>query len=223
MNIKLFIQAIVKMIAGVISVGILLFVPAQTFEYWNAWLFIGLLFIPMFIAGIILMIKSPELLKKRLNVKETEKDQKKVILLSAIMFILGFVSAGLSYRFQFLMIPKSVSLIASIIFVLAYILYAEVIRENPYLSRVIEVQENQKVIDTGLYRLVRHPMYFATLLLFLSIPLILGSLVSFIIFLAYPFIISKRIKNEEEFLEKELEGYTEYKKKVKYKVIPLVW
>ena len=223
MNIKLFIQAIVKMIAGVISVGILLFVPAQTFEYWNAWLFIGLLFIPMFIAGIILMIKSPELLKKRLNVKETEKDQKKVILLSAIMFILGFVSAGLSYRFQFLMIPKSVSLIASIIFVLAYILYAEVIRENPYLSRVIEVQENQKVIDTGLYRLVRHPMYFATLLLFLSIPLILGSLVSFIIFLAYPFIIAKRIKNEEEFLEKELEGYTEYKKKVKYKVIPLVW
>ncbi len=223
MNIKLFIQAIVKMMAGVISVGILLFVPAQTFEYWNAWLFIGLLFIPMFIAGIILMIKSPELLKKRLNVKETEKDQKKVILLSAIMFILGFVSAGLSYRFQFLMIPKSLTIIASIIFILAYILYAEVIRENPYLSRVIEVQENQKVIDTGLYRLVRHPMYFATILLFLSIPIILGSLVSFMIFLVYPFIIAKRIKNEEEFLEKELEGYTEYKKKVKYKVIPLVW
>lgn len=223
MNIKLFIQAILKMIVGFIYVGLLLFIPAQTFEYWNAWLFIGLLFIPMFIAGIILMIKSPELLKKRLNVKETEKDQKKVILLSAIMFILGFVSAGLSYRFQFLMIPKSVSLIASIIFVLAYILYAEVIRENPYLSRVIEVQENQKVIDTGLYRLVRHPMYFATLLLFLSIPIILGSLVSFIIFLAYPFIIAKRIKNEEEFLEKELDGYTEYKKKVKYKLIPLVW
>lgn len=223
MNIKLFIQAIVKMIAGVISVGILLFVPAQTFEYWNAWLFIGLLFIPMFIAGIILMIKSPELLKKRLNVKETEKEQKKVILLSAIMFILGFISAGLSYRFQFLMIPKLLTIIASIIFILAYFLYAEVIRENPYLSRVIEVQENQKVIDTGLYRLVRHPMYFATLLLFLSIPLILGSLVSFTIFLTYPFIIAKRMKNEEEFLEKELDGYTEYKKKVKYKLIPLVW
>ena len=223
MNIKLFIQAILKMIVGFIYVGLLLFIPAQTFEYWNAWLFIGLLFIPMFIAGIILMIKSPELLKKRLNLKETEKEQKKVILLSAIMFILGFISAGLSYRFKFLMIPKSLTIIASIIFIVAYILYAEVIRENPYLSRVIEIQENQKVIDTGLYRLVRHPMYFATLLLFLSIPLILGSLVSFIIFLAYPFIITKRIKNEEEFLEKELEGYIEYKKKVKYKVIPLVW
>ena len=153
----------------------------------------------------------------------TEKEQKKVILLSAIMFILGFISAGLSYRFHFLMIPKSLTIIASIIFILAYILYAEVIRENPYLSRVIEVQENQKVIDTGLYRLVRHPMYLATILLFLSIPLILGSLGSFVIFLAYPFIIAKRIKNEEGFLEKELEGYMEYKKKVKYKVIPLVW
>ena len=223
MNINLFIQAMVKMIVGIFCVGLLLFIPAQTFEYWNAWLFIGLLFIPMFIAGIILMIKSPELLKKRLNLKETEKEQKKVILLSVIMFIFGFVSAGLSYRFQFLMIPKLLTIIASIIFILAYFLYAEVIRENPYLSRVVEVQENQKVIDTGLYRLVRHPMYFATLLLFLSIPLILGSLVSFIIFLAYPFIITKRIKNEEEFLEKELEGYTEYKKKVKYKLIPLVW
>lgn len=223
MSIRLFIQAIVKMIAGVISVGLLLFVPAQTFDYWNAWLFMGLIFVPMFIAGIVLMIKSPELLKKRLNIKETEKEQKKVILLSAIMFILGFISAGLSYRFHFLMIPKSLTIIASIIFILAYILYAEVIRENPYLSRVIEVQEDQKVIDTGLYRLVRHPMYFATILLFLSIPIILGSLVSFIIFLTYPFIIAKRIKNEEGFLEKELEGYMEYKKKVKYKVIPLVW
>lgn len=223
MNINLFIQATVKMIVGIFCVGLLLFIPAQTFDYWNAWLFIGLLFIPMFIAGIILMIKSPELLKKRLNLKETEKEQKKVILLSAIMFILGFISAGLSYRFQFLMIPQIVVIIASIVFILGYILYAEVIRENPYLSRVIEVQENQKVIDTGLYRLVRHPMYFATLLLFLSIPLILGSLVSFIIFLAYPFIIAKRIKNEEEFLEEKLEGYTEYKKKVKYKVIPFMW
>lgn len=223
MSIKLFIQAIFKMIVGFICVGLLLFVPAQTFEYWNAWLFMGLIFVPMFIAGIVLMIKSPELLEKRLNIKETEKEQKKVILLSAIMFILGFISAGLSYRSHFLMIQKSLTIIASIIFILAYILYAEVIRENPYLSRVIEVQENQKVIDTGLYRLVRHPMYFATILLFLSIPLVLGSLVSFIIFLAYPFIIAKRIKNEEEFLEKKLEGYTEYKKKVKYKVIPLVW
>jgi protein-S-isoprenylcysteine O-methyltransferase Ste14 len=211
------------MLAGVISVGVLLFVPAQTFEYWNAWFFMGLIFVPMFIAGIVLMIKSPELLKKRLNMKEKEKEQKKVILLSAIMFIIGFISAGLSYRFNFWMIPKSLTIISSIIFILAYILYAEVIRENPYLSRVIEVQENQKVIDTGLYRLVRHPMYLATILLFLSIPLILGSLVSFMIFLAYPFIIAKRIKNEERFLEEKLDGYTEYKKKVKYKVIPLVW
>ena len=223
MNIKLFIQAIVKMLAGVISVGVLLFVPAQTFEYWNAWFFMGLIFVPMFIAEIVLIIKSPDLLKKRLNMKEKEKEQKKVILLSAIMFIIGFISAGLSYRFNFGMIPKSLTIISSIIFILAYILYAEVIRENPYLSRVIEVQENQKVIDTGLYRLVRHPMYLATILLFLSIPLILGSLVSFIIFLAYPFIIAKRIKNEERFLEEKLDGYTEYKKKVKYKVIPLVW
>ena len=223
MNFNLFIQAIIKMLAGVISVGILLFVPAQTFEYWNAWFFMGLIFVPMFIAGIVLMIKSPELLKKRLNMKEKEKEQKKVILLSAIMFILGFISAGLSYRFQFLMLPKSVAIIASGIFILGYILYAEVIRENPYLSRVIEVQENQKVIDTGLYKLVRHPMYMATILLFLSIPLILGSLISFVIFLEYPFIIAKRIKNEEEFLEKELDGYADYKKNVKYKVIPLVW
>ena len=223
MNFNLFIQAIIKMLAGVISVGILLFVPAQTFEYWNAWFFMGLIFVPMFIAGIVLMIKSPELLRKRLNIKETEKEQKKVILLSAIMFMFGFISAGLSYKSNFLMIPKSLTIIGAIVFILAYILYAEVIRENPYLSRVIEIQENQKVIDTGLYRLVRHPMYFATILLFLSIPIILGSLVSFIIFLAYPFIIAKRIKNEEGFLEKELEGYTEYKKKVKYKVIPFVW
>lgn len=223
MSIKLFFQAILKMLAGIIIVGLLLFIPAQTFEYWNAWLFMGLIFIPMFVAGIIMMIKSPELLKKRLNVKETEKEQKKVILLSAIMFILGFISAGLSYKFQFLILPKSVSIIASVFFILGYILYAEVIRENPYLSRVIEVQENQKVIDTGLYKLVRHPMYLATLFLFLSIPLILGSLISFVIFLTYPFIIAKRIKNEEVFLEKELEGYAEYKKKVKYKVIPFVW
>ena len=222
-NIKLFFQAILKMLAGILLVALLLFAPAKTFDYWNAWLLIGVLFVPMFIAGIILMIKSPELLRKRLNAKETEIAQKKVILLSAIMFILGFISAGASYRFSFLMFPNVVSIVAAIIFILGYILYAEVIRENPYLSRVIEIQENQKVIDTGLYRVVRHPMYFATLLLFLSMPLILGSIVSWVIFLAYPFIIFKRIKNEEEFLEKELEGYVEYKKKVKYKVIPFIW
>ena len=220
MNIKLFVQAMVKMLVGIISVGFLLFVPAQTFDYWNAWLLMGALFITMFIAWIVLIIKSPERLNKRLNVKETENTQKIVIMLSAIMFIFGFISAGISYRIQFLMMQNSVSIVATVIFVLAYILYAEVVRENPYLSRVIEIQENQKVIDTGLYRLVRHPMYLATILLFLSMPLILGSLV---IFLTYPFVISKRIKNEESFLEKELEGYAEYKKKVKYKVIPFIW
>ena len=223
MNIKLFIQAIFKMIVGFIYVGLLLFIPAQTFEYWNAWLFIGLLFIPMFIAGIILMIKNPELLRKRLNAKEKENEQKQVIILSGLMFLLGFIIAGLNYKYNWIIIPNIVVIISSILFILAYILYAEVLRENTYLSRTIEVQENQKVIDTGLYGIVRHPMYAVTILLFLTIPLILGSIVSFVIFLVYPIIINKRIKNEEKVLEKELLGYAEYKKKVKYKVVPFIW
>lgn len=223
MDIKLFFQAIIKYILGVLIMGILLFVPANTIYYWNGWLLMGLLFIPMFIAGIILMIKNPELLRKRLNAKEKENEQKQVIAVSGLMFLVGFVTAGLNYRYNFVVIPNIVVIISSILFILAYILYAEVLKENTYLSRTIEVQENQKVIDTGLYKIVRHPMYAITILLFLTMPLILGSVLSFVIFLMYPIIISKRIKNEEKVLEKELLGYTEYKKKVKYKLIPFVW
>ena len=223
MNVKLFIKAITRYILGIILVGLLLFIPAWTFKYWNAWLFMGLLFIPMFIAGIILMIKNPKLLKERLDAKEKEKDQKVVIMLSGLMFLLGFVIAGLNYRFSWITIPNIVIIIASVLFIVSYILYAEVLRENTYLSRTIKVQKNQKVVDTGLYGIVRHPMYSITLILFLTMPLILGSLISFIIFLAYPFIIVKRIKKEEEILTKELKGYKEYKKKVKYKLLPFIW
>ena len=192
-------------------------------EYWNGWLFMGLLFIPMFLAGIFLCFKNPELLRKRLNSKEKEGEQKQVILFSGLMFLVGFVVAGLNYQYEWIIIPNFVVVIASSLFMLAYALYAEVLRENTYLSRTIEVQENQKVIDTGLYGIVRHPMYMATILLFLTMPLVLGSIISFIIFLVYPLIIAKRIKNEEEVLERDLKGYSEYKKKVKYKVIPFVW
>ena len=223
MNIKLFFQAIIKYVIGVLIVGSLLFIPANTFEYWNGWLFMGSLFVPMFIAGIVLMIKNPELLRKRLNAKEKENEQKWVLLFSGLMFVSGFIVAGLNYRYSWMVLPNAVTIISLILFIVAYILYAEVLRENTYLSRTIEVQENQKVIDTGLYGIVRHPMYAVTILLFLTIPLILGSLISFLIFLIYPIIIAKRIKNEEAVLEKNLKGYTEYKKKVKYKMIPFVW
>ena len=223
MNIKLFFQAIIKLVLGVLVIGLLLFIPANTISYWNGWLFIGLLFVPMFIAGIILMIKNPELLRKRLNAKETENEQKQVIAFSSLMFVVGFMIAGLNYKHNWIVVPNIVVIISSILFILAYILYAEVLRENTYLSRTIEVQDNQKVIDTGLYGIVRHPMYAVTILLFLAMPLILGSIISFVIFLIYPIIISKRIKNEEEVLEKNLAGYLEYKKKVKYKVIPFIW
>lgn len=223
MSIKLFFQAITKFLLGLIIVGALLFLPAGTLNYWNGWLFMALLFIPMFIAGVVLMIKNPNLLASRLNAKEKEIEQKYVVLFSSLMFISGFVVAGLNYRYSWLIIPNIVVIISSVLFVLAYILYAEVLRENTYLSRTIEVQEDQKVIDTGLYGIVRHPMYAATILLFLSMPLILGSVISFVIFLVYPIIIAKRIKNEEEVLERELKGYTEYKEKVKYKMIPYIW
>ena len=223
MNSKLFFEAIIKFILGVAVIGLLIFIPANTINYWNGWLFMGLLFIPMFIAGIIMMIKSPELLKKRLNAKEKQKEQKQVVKLSGLMFLAGFITAGLNYRYNWIILPNFVVIISSIVFALAYVLYAEVLRENVYLSRTIEVQENQKVVDTGLYGIVRHPMYAATILLFLSMPLVLGSIISFAIFLMYPFIISKRIKNEEQVLEKELAGYSEYKKKVKYKMIPFIW
>lgn len=223
MSINLFFQAIIKFLFGVVIIGLLLFIPAGTINYWNAWLFMGLLFIPMFIVGIIMMIKNPDLLRKRLNAKENEKTQKIVIAISGIMFILGFVCAGLNFRYSWISLPNIVIIISSIVFVIAYILYGEVLRENAYLSRTIEVQKNQKVIDTGLYGIVRHPMYAVTILLFLSIPLILGSIISFFIFLIYPIIIAKRIKNEEEVLEKNLKGYKEYKNKVKYKMIPFIW
>ena len=223
MDIKLFFGVILKFLFGVVIVGSLLFIPAHSFAYWNAWLLMGLLFIPMLIAGIILMIKNPELLRKRLNAKEKENEQKQVILFSGLMFLSGFIIAGLNYRYQWIEMPNIVIMLSSILFVIAYILYAEVLRENTYLSRTIEVQDGQKVIDTGLYGIVRHPMYAVTILLFLTIPLILGSIISFLIFLIYPVIIAKRIKNEEEVLEKDLKGYAEYKRKVKYKIIPFVW
>jgi len=223
MSIKLFFQAITKFIFGVILIGLLIFWPANTINYLNGWIFMGMLFIPMFLAGIVMMIKAPELLKKRLNAKEKESEQKDVIKLSGLMFLAGFIIAGLNYRYSWIILPNSVVIVSSVIFMIAYIIYAEVLRENAYLSRTIEVQENQKVVDTGLYGIVRHPMYAATILLFLSMPLVLGSIISFAIFLVYPFIIAKRIRNEEEVLEKQLEGYSEYKKKVKYKMIPFIW
>lgn len=223
MNKKLFIGAIAKFSLGVLLVGLLIFLPAWTLNYPNGWLLMGILFVPMFIAGIIMMIKNPELLKKRLDVREKEKDQQLVVKLSGLMFILGFVLAGLDFRFGWLPVPKLISIAAAMLFLFAYVVYAEVLRENTYLSRTIEVQENQKVIDTGLYGIVRHPMYFATLILFLSIPLVLGSLVSFFVFLAYPVIIVLRIKNEEQVLLRELEGYDEYMEKVKYRLIPYIW
>ena len=223
MDKKLFLKAITRYILGVFLVGILLFIPAGSFNYWNAWLFMGLLFIPMFIVGILLMIKNPELLKSRLDVKEKEKEQKQVIIYSGLMFVLGFIMAGLNYRFSWTIISDSAIIISSILFLLSYALYGEVLRENIFLSRTIKVQKNQKVVDTGLYSIVRHPMYSITLILFLTIPLILGSIISFVIFLIYPLIISKRVLNEEKVLEKELKGYKEYKKKVKYRLIPFVW
>ena len=223
MSVKLFFQAIIKFLLGLIIVGLLLFIPAGTINYWNGWLFMGLLFIPMFVAGIILMIKNPELLRKRLDAKEKQNEQKQVILFSGLMFLAGFIIAGLNYRYNWITIPNTVIIISSILFIIAYLLYAEVLRENTYLSRTIEIQKNQKVIDTGLYGIVRHPMYGATILLFLTMPLVLGSVISFVIFLFYPILSAKRIKNEEAVLEKDLKGYSEYKKKVKYKVIPFIW
>ena len=212
MTIKLFIQAIVKFLLGVALVGLLIFLPAGSLTFFNGWLFMGILFIPMFGAGIVMMYKNPALLERRLNGKEKLSEQGLVIRLSGLMFLAGFITAGLGVRFGWYMLPRTVVFIASGIFLLAYILYAEILRENTYLSRTVEVQKGQKVIDTGLYGIVRHPMYAATLLLFLSMPLVLGSVYAFVIFLAYPFIIVKRLKSEEAFLEENLEGYREYKK-----------
>lgn len=219
----LFIKAFSRFAMGTILVGLLIFIPAGTIAFFNGWLLMAVLFIPMFFAGIVMMLRNPELLEKRLNVKEKQSEQRSVILLSGLMFLLGFVIAGLSFRFNIYIFPTIISIVATVIFLLAYMLYAEVLRENAYLSRIIEVQENQKVIDTGLYSVVRHPMYSATMLLFLSIPFILGSLLTFFVFLLYPFIIVKRIQGEEKLLAKELSGYSEYQKKVKYRLIPFIW
>lgn len=220
---KLFLQAIAKFAIGLTLFSLLLFVPAGTIDYPNGWLLIAVLFVPMFIAGIVMMFKNPELLKKRLNAKEEEKEQKAVVALSGIMFLGAFVAAGLSFRFKFFLLPDWAVIAGTVVFLLAYALYAEVLRENTFLSRTIEIQENQRVIETGLYGVVRHPMYSATLFLFLSMGIILGSLISFAILLLYIPIIAKRMRNEEKVLEEGLEGYKEYKSKVRYKVIPFVW
>lgn len=223
MNAKLFFTGMAKFLCGVVVLGVLLFVPAGSFNYMGAWLLLGILFIPMFVAGIIMMFKNPELLKKRLNAKEEQKEQKTVIALSGLMFLAAFIVAGLNYRFGWIVLPDVVSYVAAGVFLLAYVLYAEVLRENTYLSRTIEVQENQKVIDTGLYGVVRHPMYMSTLFLFLAMPLVLGSIISFAITLFYFPIIAARIKNEEKVLEEGLPGYKEYKQKVRFRVIPFIW
>lgn len=223
MNIKLFYSAIIKFIFGVLLVALLVFLPAGTLNFLNGCIFMSVLFIPMLTAGIIMMIKNPELLEKRLNAKEKRTEQNLVVKLSGLMFFVGFVIAGLDFRFKWFQIPKSIVIISTVIFLVGYALYAVVLRENTYLSRTIEVQKNQKVIDTGLYGIIRHPMYSATILLFLAMPLVLGSLISFPVFLVYPVLIVLRIKDEEKMLETELEGYIEYKKKVKYRLIPFIW
>ena len=220
---KLFFEAIIKFLLGVMLVGLLIFLPAGTLKFFSGWLFMGVLFIPIFIAGIVMMIKNPQLLASRLDIKEKQKEQGILIKLSGLMFIVGFILAGLDFRFQWLVISPIVTYIAAIVFVLAYILWAEVLRENKYLSRTIKVEEGQELVDSGLYGFVRHPMYLASILLFLAMPLILGSLISFFVFLIYPIIIVLRIINEEKVLEKELKGYIEYKKKVKYRLIPFIW
>ncbi len=223
MSSKLFMKAFSRFFSGLLLVSVLLFVPAGTLNYPQARLLIGILFVPMFIAGLVMMRKSPELLEKRLNVKEKETEQKEVILFSGIMFFAAFIAAGLSFRFGRLMLPFPVSLIAALVFLSAYALYAEVLRENVYLSRTVEIQAGQRVIDTGLYGLVRHPMYMATVILFLAMPVVLGSVVSFVIMLCYIPIIVKRIRSEERVLESGLPGYAEYRKKVKYRLFPFIW
>ena len=223
MDIKLFFQALIKFLLGAVIFGLLIFLPAGSLHYWQGWLMMGILFVPMFVAGLILMVKNPELLRKRLNAKEEEKEQKSVVALSGMMFVAAFVVAGLNWRFQWVMLPEWAVWLATALFLFGYVLYAEVLRENAYLSRTIEVQEDQKVIDTGLYGIVRHPMYTATIILFLSMPLVLASPISFLIMLLYIPLIAKRIRNEEAVLEQGLKGYTEYKQRVKYKVFPYIW
>ena len=223
MDKKLLTQSFAKFFLGVVVLGLLLFLPAGSFRFWQGWLLMGILFVPMFVAGLVLMAKNPELLRKRLNAKEKEAEQKTVVALSGMLFFAAFVLAGLNWRFGWWVLPDWAVWVAAGLFLVSYLLYAEVLRENTYLSRTIEVQENQKVIDTGLYRIVRHPMYMATTVLFLSMPLVLASPISFFIMLGYIPVIAMRIRNEEAVLEKGLEGYKEYKQRVKYRVIPWIW
>lgn len=223
MTLKLFFRALTKFVFGLLIIGLLLFLPAGTFDFWQAWLFIGVLFVPMFVVGIVLMIRQPELLRKRLDAKEEQQEQKWVVALSGLMFIAAFAVAGLSRRFGWYMLPDWAVYLATVVYLAAYVMYAEVMRENVWLSRTVEVQEDQQVVSTGLYGIVRHPMYAATLLLFLSMPLVLASPCSFAIMLIYIPIIALRIRNEEQMLERELKGYTEYKQRVRYRVIPFIW
>lgn len=223
MDKNLLIQSLTKYFLGVIILGVLLFFPAGSFHYWQGWLLMGILFIPMSIAGFVMMVKNPELLRKRLNAKEKETEQKAVVTISGLLFITTFIVAGLNWRFDWWVVADWVVWVAAVIFLASYLLYAEVMRENTYLSRTIEVQDNQKVIDTGLYGIVRHPMYMATTALFLTMPLVLASPISFLIMLGYIPVIAKRIRNEETVLEEGLEGYKDYKMHVKYKMIPFVW
>ena len=223
MDTKLFFQALTKFLLGIILFGLLIFLPSGSLHYWQGWLMMGVLFVPMFVAGLILMVKNPELLRKRLSAKEEQKEQKAVVALSAVMFVAAFVVAGLNWRFQWLVLPDWAVWLAAAIFLFGYILYAEVLRENTYLSRTVEVQEHQEVIDTGLYGIVRHPMYMSTTILFLVMPLVLASPISLLIMLLYIPLIAKRIRNEEAVLEQGLKGYHEYKQRVKYKVIPYIW
>jgi protein-S-isoprenylcysteine O-methyltransferase Ste14 len=219
----LLIQSLTKFFLGVVVLGVLLFLPAGSFHYWQGWLLMGILFVPMFIVGLVMMAKNPELLRKRLNAKEKETEQKTVVGISGLLFLAAFVVAGLNWRLGWWVLPDWVVWVAAILFLSSYLLYAEVMRENTYLSRTVEIQENQKVIDTGLYGIVRHPMYMATTALFLTMPLVLASPISFLIMLGYIPVMAKRIRNEEAVLENGLVGYKDYKKHVKYKVIPLVW
>ena len=220
---ELFLSAVTKFAAGVVLVALLIFLPAGTIHYPGGQLLMGVLFIPMFLAGVVMMLKNPALLRSRLNAKEKEAEQDLVIKLSGLMFLLGFILAGLDFRFGWSRLPGWISILGTVLFLSAYALFAEVLRENTWLSRTIEVQEGQTVVSTGLYGIVRHPMYSATLVLFLSMPIILGSVPAFLVFLCYPFIIAKRIRNEEQVLTRELPGYREYKCKVKWRLIPYIW
>lgn len=220
---KLFFSAFAKFICGLLVVGLLVFLPAGTLNYIKAWIFISILFIPIFILGAVLLIKAPNLLKKRLEYKEEQSTQKGVVAFSGLIFIVGFIVAGLDFRFGWPNVPMFITILASVIFLVAYGFYAEVLRENAYLSRTVKVEEDQKVIDTGLYGIVRHPMYSVTIWMFLAIPLVLGSWWSFLCFLHYIAVIVIRIQNEEKVLIDGLKGYSEYKNRVKYRILPFVW